>query len=142
MIHYTLLPEGEIKNLKKEYHSRIFIILMFFISCSIVAGIVFLFPSYIISSIQGKDLNNLLESIKKDAQVRGADITVNNLRQTNEILQKMLREDNTSSFSSTIKKFVEIRPYSIKFTSFQLMNVANDKDVLEIIIQGRALTRE
>lgn len=142
MIHYTLLPENEIKALKREYHIRVFIVLIFYISFVVLIGIVFLLPSYMLSSIHEKDSLSKLESIQKDKKARGIDITLNNLRQSNDILSKLIAEDNQVNFSDSIKKFVEYRPPQIKFNSLQLSNVPGDKSLVEIIVQGKSTTRE
>jgi lipopolysaccharide export LptBFGC system permease protein LptF len=142
MIHYTLLPEKEITDLKREYHTRIFIVLTFFISCVIVAGIIFIFPSYIISHMRQDESNQRLQQMEKEKKVSGVDLTINNLKQSNDILKEVVINNNQGSFADVVRKFLDGHPASIKFVSFQIANIADEKDAFEITVQGKALSRE
>jgi len=142
MIHYTLLPQKDIKELKNEYHIRLFILLAFFFSCSVLIGIVSLFPAYIMSSIKEKEVNINFDSIQKDKKNRGVDATLNDLKQSNEMISIMKTDDKNSSFSNIIEKFTKVRPSLITFTSLQMTNTENDKMNVEIIVQGKAMSRE
>ena len=65
MIHYTLLPEKEAGALRLEYKIRILIVLLFFVSCAVIVGIISLIPGYVISSIKENELTSKMDELKK-----------------------------------------------------------------------------
>ncbi len=60
---YNLLPEEKKKGVKKEYRFRLYSIILLAFSAAFFSGTVFLFPSYLFSTIE---LRNLTE--QKDAE--------------------------------------------------------------------------
>lgn len=142
MIHYTLLPEKDALGLKREYRIRVFIVLAFFASCAIVAGIIFLFPAYILSSIQEKELIDKLVSVQKSKEERGVDITIKDLERSSAML-KAAKDDGLKLFPSTvIRQVLSLRPLSASFTSISVRDISEKEFEYEIIVQGKSSTRE
>jgi hypothetical protein len=142
MIHYTLLPEKDAKELKTEYRIRVFIVLLFFLSCVAIAGTVSLTPAYVISSIQEKELNDKLIAVQRSKIARGVDVSIKELSESNEVL-KILNQDTPTVFvSSIIQDIVGLKLPSATFNSIQITNSAGDKSDYEIIVQGKSSTRE
>ncbi len=142
MIHYTLLPEEEALGLKREYRVRVFIVFAFFISFAIVAGIVFLFPSYLMSSIQERDLAGKLAMAEKSKEARGVDVAIRKLKESNLILKKIKEENQSVYFSSVIQQIVATRPPTATFNSITISSIVDKQADHEVIIQGKSLTRE
>jgi hypothetical protein len=142
MIHYTLLPEKDAKGLKLEYRIRVFIVLLFFVSCAVIAGIISLTPAYMISSIQEKELNDKLLAVQKSKVARGVDVSIEELNKSSEILKILKETDRATHISSTIQEIASLKLPSSTFNSIQINHVPEDKSDYEIIIQGRSSTRE
>lgn len=142
MIHYTLLPEKDAKDLKTEYRIRVFIVLLFFLSCVVIAGIVSLAPAYVISSIQEKELNDKLVAVQKSKLARGVDVSIKELNESNEILEILKNETQNFFLSSIIQDVVGLKLPSATFNAIQITNSVEDKSDYEIIVQGKSSTRE
>ena len=143
MIHYTLLPEKEALELRREYRIRIFIVLTFFVSCAVMIGCVSLFPAYITSSIQEREQADKLITIQKNKEARGVDITLRELSTSNEILTKLKQDDQQVYFSNVIQEIVALRSVTITFNSIQISNIKDDKDSsIEVVLQGKSSSRE
>jgi hypothetical protein len=142
MIHYTLLPEEQIKKLKRDYRVRVLIVLMFFIASGIVVGILSLFPSYIVSYNQEKNLLNKVENIQKTRASDGIDNMISELNKSYYSV-KALRNDKTKvSFKSNIEEILGLRSKGITITSFEIASSSEQEGISEMIIQGDSATRE
>lgn len=143
MIHYTLLPEKEIKSLKKEYRTRLFIVLLFFISYAILAGIVSLIPSYVFSYNQEKEALKNLQVLQADRHERGTDTIIKDLSDAQELIKKLKKHEDTVEFSQTISEVIAHKTPEIFLQSFQISQpVDTASSSLSVIIQGKSSTRE
>ena len=105
MIHYTLLPEKEIKTLKREYRIRLAIFLLFFMSCAVFVGTGSLVPAYVFSYSQEKETVSRLESFQKDRKDRGINEVSKSLNDINEVTNTTFGElyNNTIIRENMIK---------------------------------------
>ena len=83
MIHYTLLPEKEIKTLKREYRMRLVIFFLFFMSVAVLAGIFSLTPGFVLSYTQEKEALEHLKKVEKSRKDKGLDSIIKELNETN-----------------------------------------------------------
>ena len=143
MIYYTLLPQEKIKALRKEYHIRLFITIMFFISCILLFGVFLLIPSYISTyNKEGRALDSVKE-IEKGRAERGADEIEKELKSDNIRLQSVLDLSKYSiNNSELIQNIISNRSNNILIYSFSLNKEEGTSTPTEIIIQGRSSTRE
>ncbi|MEK7463707.1 MAG: hypothetical protein AAB610_01125 [Patescibacteria group bacterium] len=143
MIHYTLLPEKEIKSLKKEYRTRLFIVLIFFVSCGILTGIVSLIPAYIFSYTQEKEAIKNLQSLQESRRERGTDVVVDDLASAQSLIEDLKKHQDSAEFSQIISEIVLRKPAQVSISSFQLGSSGETaSSSLEVIVQGKAMTRD
>lgn len=143
MIHYTLLPEKEIKTLKKEYRTRLFIILLFFVSCAVLVGIGSLTPAYIFSYTEEREALKNLETLRQSRQNRGTDNVIIDLTKSAAIVKQLEEYDDSTMFSQLISQIVSYKPANLYINSLDLKNVVSKATTsIEIIVQGKASTRE
>lgn len=142
MIHYTLLPEDEARKLKFEYHIRIVIVLLLFISFSVLVGVVSLFPAYVVFSSQENELNEKLIEVKKSKAARGIDLVIKEMNDSEGLLNALKKLDQNTNLSSLIVQAVNTKNPSINFNSIQVSKVTDSAYAYEIILQGKSSTRE
>lgn len=152
MIHYTLLPEKEMRTLKREYRTRLVIFLSFFVSIAILIGIVSLAPAYIFSHTEEAEVIRSIEALERDRQDRGADIVMQDLKETGDVVKKLKGYNDSVIFSQIVSQVISLKPVSIKINSFNMPSVvpakktsgssATTTPTLEVIIQGKSPTRE
>lgn len=143
MIHYTLLPEKEMRSLKREYRIRVFITLIFFISCGIIIGIMSLFPAFILSYSQGKDSLDKIETIQKSRESRGIDTISKDLSDNYQMIKKLKTGNGMMKVSEIVFEISKLRPSQISLTS---LKIDKEKETatssISIILQGKAIARE
>ncbi len=143
MIHYTLLPDEEIKSLKREYMTRVFVTLLFFISCGVLAGIISLIPSYIFSYTKESEALKDLQDLKIVKHDVGSDVASKNLSQTQQYISSLKSHQDTIDFAQTISSIVERKIPLISINSFQLTRPTSlASTTVDVLIQGKAATRD
>ena len=142
MIHYTLLPEEKVKIFKKEYRSRLFIILAFFVSSAIIIGIISLFPSYILSYSRQNDSIEAVNSLKAKKEESGMNTLIKELSQSQDLLKKIKASQDTFSYSDFIKEIVNEKPRNVAILSLHLSKSQTATSTVDMDLQGKALTRE
>lgn len=143
MIHYTLLPEKEIKKLKKEYRTRLVIFLLFFMSCSVFVGIISLAPGYIYSYTQEKEaLDRLAElQVKRQADVAGT--IKKELSDTTLMINKIKTVNDSVIYTNIVTKIISQKPSGVSIKSFDIQATGETAtSTIVAVIQGKALTRE
>ncbi len=115
---------------------------MFFISCGVVIGIISLIPSYFYSSLQEKNSIKKLDLAQKSAESKGVYALIKELQQSEDNIKKLKNEDLRLSYSSVVDTLLTYRTASIKINSIQITGVKNATSTAEVIIQGKAVTRE
>lgn len=139
MIHYTLLPEKEIKTLKKEYRTRLFVTIVFFVSCAIFIGIVSLLPSYIYSYTQQKAALEDLQALQDSRKERGTDTVMKELADAHLLTRRLENHKNGAEFSQAIAEIILRKTPQISLNSFLISTASS---TLDVTMQGKALTRE
>lgn len=142
MIHYTLLPEKEMHALRREYRTRVLIMLVFFISFGLILGTVSIIPSYIMIYSQEK---NSLDKIRKDKEDNSnTDIVQITKELTSDagLIKKIRSNQKNIFFSDFIKKTAEHKTKSVILTAFSVSASTNASSTAKVVVQGKALTRE
>jgi hypothetical protein len=142
MIHYTLLPEENIKTLKRDYRIRIFITLMIFIASGITIGILSLLPSYIVSYTLEKNLINKVQNIQKDRAADGIDNVISELKKSYTFVGALRTDKSKISFTSNIETILALKPKNVSLTSFEIASSSKVDGISDIVVQGIASTRE
>ncbi len=144
MIHYTLLPENEMKVLKREYRMRLFIFILFFISLAITIGIFSLAPAFILSYSEEKDALLRIETIREGRKNKEIDKIVKDLGLINEYIKKINSNTNKIVYSEIIPQIINDKNSDVYINSFQFTDneTANSASSTILIIQGRANTRD
>ena len=142
MIHYTLLPEKEIKKLKMEYRIRLFIFLIFFLSCSVFIGIVSLIPAYYFSFTQEKEVLTNINNLQKGRQDRGTNTILSELAESNKIIKTLKSQPKNISYSDTISQIVHQKSAGVSINSFAVTTTGTTTAITNVIINGKASTRD
>lgn len=143
MIHYTLLPEPEIRKLRREYRVRVFIILLLFVSCAILIGSLSLLPSYFLSDDQGAKAAKSAEELQKGREERGIDQVEKELARNQVILKQLGLEKSKIVFSDLIQTVGKYRSPQILISAFELSSLqTKGTTTLTVVLQGKALTRD
>ncbi|HEY4494767.1 MAG TPA: hypothetical protein VJC02_01545 [Candidatus Paceibacterota bacterium] len=142
MIHYTLLPENEMKSLRHEYRIRLIILALFFICSIVVVGILILIPSYVISDVQEKGALNRVKELKSSQEASGVAEIEKNLALVENITKRIIANDNNISYSSLIEDVISHKTKEVKINSFSVSKATGTSTPVEIIVQGKASTRD
>ncbi len=142
MIHYTLLPKHDIDVLKNEYRIRVITLLMFFISCSIVGGIVALIPAYLYSYNQEKDSLKKLNQAQQSKESSGIYEVIKNLEAAEKLVAKLKEDSPIVEISSTLDRVLMHANGLVSVSAFQINITKSASSSAEIVIQGRSKTRE
>lgn len=142
MIHYTLLPDEEIKSLRHEYRVRFFIILAFFVSCGILLGILSLLPSSLLSYAQEVQVNERTAALQQSRKASGAEQIEKDLAQSQATAQKILADTNKISYFDSIQKIALHRTPQVLISSFEITHEEGTSSPYLAVIQGKAGTRD
>lgn len=142
MIHYTLLPEGEIRLLRKEYRFRLFVVALFFISISILIGVTSLIPSYIISRTEQNRILLEVNEMKKERESKGINQIDKDFSSTQSIINRMASMGSPTSFSDSVERIGAYRVNGISIHSFDMSYSLNNSTTTNVVIQGKAISRE
>ncbi len=143
MIHYTLLPEREIRILKREYQARLFIFVLFFMSCAILVGVVSLIPAYVTSYSQEKYALAQLAALQKSREEKGNSAIVKELQQSNQLVLKLKEHKDSIIFSSIITHIINYKVLGLTINSFEITSVGPEaSSTAQVVLQGKASTRE
>lgn len=142
MIHYTLLPEKETKFLKKEYKIRLFIISAFFICCGVMIGVISLLPAFILSKYQEKEALDHIQSIKNEGQQKEITTILVELSDSSKIIKKIKEDQSSIVFSNFISEIILHKNGQISINSIKMSIPNNASSSIEVILQGKASSRE
>src|SRR5690349_2547318 len=143
MIHYTLLPEKEMRALKREYKTRVFVMFLLFISIGVIIGIAALFPAYVSSYLQGRDSLIKVETLEKNRAARDIKNISKELADSYKIINTLKTNEFTSGFSETITEIAKLRPAQVTLNSLILSRTqSTTTSSIQATVQGKALTRE
>lgn len=144
MIHYTLLPETEVKTFRREYRTRLIIFLSFFISFAVLIGICSLAPAYIYSYSQEKEALGKAQSIQKSLKESGTDEIFQDLRQASEIMARLKGNTSPKPFVDIVTSIIADKNTGIKINSFGFTEIINASStpIFSVNISGKSGTRE
>ncbi len=142
MIHYTLLPEKEIKALKREYRMRLVIFFLFFMSIAVIAGIFSLTPAFILSYTQEREALEHLKKVEKNRKDKGLDSIIKELNSTNLVIKQLEENTNGVVYSKIIFKIIGYKTNGLSIKSFDVSKNPNATSSVDVIIQGKAATRD
>lgn len=142
MIHYTLLPEKELRALKREYRIRLFIFLIFFMSCSVFVGVVSLIPAYIYSYSQEKESIFNLSALKNKMKNSEINNVSKELEQTSLIVKRLMEQNSQIIYSDLINNIAKNKNAGVTINSFNFSSQGNATSSIGAVIQGKAGTRE
>ena len=145
MINYTLLPEKETKSLTREYRTRLFVVLLFFVSCGIAVGILSLVPAYILSYFQEQRALEDVKTMEKGRQDRGTDAVISALASTTDITNRLKAHEDKIVFGDVLARVLLHKPPQVKLTSFQVTKIPVEGALptsVEVVLQGKAATRD
>ncbi len=142
MIHYTLLPDEEIKELRKEYRVRLFIISIFFISLAIVVGILSLFPAYMMAYSPESWALTRSDEVQVNKQVVSTEDKQKELASSQQAIAKLTAGEDNTSYSGIIQDVLSHRSSGIFITSFEISRVAGTSTTPDILVSGKANSRE
>lgn len=142
MIHYTLLPKSDIDVLRREYRIRVVTLMFFFASCSIVAGIIALIPAYMYSYNQEQDSLKKLTQAQKIKESSGINDVIKNLDSAEKMVKSLKDDSPIVDYTSITDQLVLNSIGMVSINSFQISTTKNASSTAEIVIQGKAKTRE
>ncbi|HEY4503783.1 MAG TPA: hypothetical protein VJJ28_01585 [Candidatus Paceibacterota bacterium] len=142
MIRHTLLPDSEIRLLRREYRIRLLIIALFFISCATVIGILALFPAFMSSYLNRDEDMSYIKELEKNRQANGVMDKEKELIKSQNLAKRIIEDKDSVIYSEIIQKIILRRTKNIQINSFELSYAVGTSTPVEVIIQGKAMTRE
>ena len=138
-MNYTFLPNLEKSSLIREYRIRALIVLLFFISISIVIGIGSLFPAYIYSSLEEKIHLRQVTDLRKTSDDATVTAIQKQLAASSAILNTVSNNIGTNIYSQALNSRVSTRG-NINLNSFAFERPTSN--TLNVTISGIAPTRK
>lgn len=142
MIHYMLLPKEEMRILRREYRVRLSIIVLFFASCAILAGMIGLLPSFAQVRAEKKELLAKFEELEKTRKENGAEQIEKDLLRSQAIAKKILETENDAVYSSIVEKVIAKRPQQVALSFLDLGRSEDTATTTLMSVQGKAANRE
>lgn len=143
MIHYTLLPEKQIRALKREYRVRLLIFLLFFMSCSILVGVLSLTPAFVSSYLEEKGLMNMIILAEKNKKVQQTGNLIKDFSKSNEMVKRLKENKSSIIFSDIISNIITYKPQGLSIRSFSISEEnTTGTSTIVAIIQGKSSSRE
>jgi hypothetical protein len=138
-MQHTLISPIERRKLRREYHVRAWIIMLFSLSVAGVIGVGSLVPAFMRATIEEKTALDAIAVLEKNKKESGVVDLEQELVADKLLLATLTDGSDQMLLSSEIQDLIEIRG-TVRLTSFVLERI--DKNQTKIIIQGIAPTRE
>lgn len=138
-MRHTLLPYPDRKMLRREYRTRVLIVLCFMLSAAGVIGIGSLFPSFIRATTEERTQVDLIDTLKKGKETSGLTQIEKELAADNILLSALMQEPNSLRASEIIAPVVAARG-PVRIGTIAIISTASSS--VSIGIQGIAPTRE
>jgi hypothetical protein len=135
---YTFLPHSERSSLNREYHVRVAIVLLFFMSVALIVGVGALFPAYIHASFEEKLHLRDMAALKLTSDGSSLSTVEKNLSSSTDLMSLLAVSTTQQNFSTAISDIASARG-NVKVSSFGVTRVASS--TLSIVIGGLAPTR-
>ncbi len=134
---YTFLPYSEQHNIRREYRTRVLIVLFFFVSISFVVGVGSLFPAYIFAVLEERNHLDQVAAFQKTVDTSTVEAIQKQLSQSATTLNTVSGALETTSFYSTVTSIVSLKG-NVTLTS---ISVEQSKTSTTVNISGIAPTR-
>lgn len=128
--------------LRREYRLRVITLMFLFASCSIVVGIIALIPAYMYSYNQEQDSLKKLNQAQKVKESSGINDVIKNLDSAEKMVKTLKEDSPTVDYTSVVDSLVLHSIGMVSVNSFQISSTKNASSTAEIVIQGKAKTRE
>jgi len=138
-MNYTFLPNSEKGSLVREYRVRALIVLIFFISVSLVVGIASLFPAYIYSSIEERIHLRQVADLQKTSDDATVTAIQKQLLASSALLNTVSSNINSNIYAKVVSSIVALRG-NIVLTSFALEHPS--ANTVTAVVSGVAGTRD
>jgi hypothetical protein len=137
-MRYTFLPLAEQQHIKKEYRQRVAIVLLFFISISLIIGVGSLFPAYIYATLEERLDLNQVAAFKKSVDAASIASNQKELTAAGALLSSLDPYAQKGVFYSTATAVIAVRG-KIKITSLALERPSGSG--MTVTVAGVAPTR-
>lgn len=137
----NLLSQKDKKILLSEYKTRVSIVVIIFLFFTILAGVVQLIPSYLISESKERAAQELSSIIKESVAKREKDVSVIVLLETKEKLKLLAFDENNVSLAAIFKKIIKNKPNGVNINGI-FYNKSQTGKGTDILITGEADARE
>jgi hypothetical protein len=135
----NLLPEKDKKKIKREYLTRLLIVILLFSALTISLNLLLLLPSYFLSNGDRGLIEERVSFLKSYLEIRKESGITSVLPLTNEKI-KALEISEIPKINSSIKSILSEKSRSIRINSFNLRS-SNDGS-RTLLISGRADNRD
>lgn len=137
-MHYTFLPYAEDRDIKRKYRVRVLIVLLFFLSVSLIIGVGALFPAYIHASFEESLHLRDIAALKQTNNANVLSAIGKDLSRNTAVMSVLSVSTMPDIFSTAISDISSVRG-NIRVNSFSVTKAASS--TLSIVIDGLAPTR-
>lgn len=138
---FNVLPNIFKKEIKSEYYFRRLIVIFIFIIFIQITFLVFIFPSWLSSFYQYKEVSAQMESQKSTVVSQNANNILQTIKTTNQNLDIINSSFSYSKFLPLIKNIISYKTSAITLTEFTYNN-STATTTIPMSVSGMASTRE
>ncbi len=136
-MNYTFLPESERKNIARDYHIRVAIVGLFFLSLAFLVGVAALFPAYVHAMLEERLHLKDVATLNQTGGAEALSSAENDLSGSAALMSVLSGSIVPAPFSSTVEDIASERG-AVEVSSFSLSRAASSTS---IVIEGSAPTR-
>lgn len=137
---FNLLPESLKADIKSEYRVRRFLVIMLFTLCLQIVFVIFLFPSWLISSSKIEDSKGRVAQLEKSKILSNTNTVRPIIRSINTELTSIDKSLEYPTLIPIINNILSKKTLSIKIIQFSYL--ANSSSTATINIRGVSANRE
>jgi hypothetical protein len=138
-MNHNFLPNHERQGIKRDYHIRVFIVFLFFLSLAVIVGVGSLFPAYIHARMDEEIHLNDVAALKEKTDAGVFAATTQALSSSTALMSVLTGSIASGPFSTAIANIVSARG-DIEISSFSITQA--DPSKLSLVIGGIAPTRD
>lgn len=137
---FNVLPDILKEEIRKEYRMRRLVILGMFVILIQIAFIIFIFPSWVISQSQEKDVADQINNQNNSLTSKNTSIVLQTIKEANE---KLTTINITFEYPRIIPIFNSIISYkTLDISLRQFTYISHGKSKAELTVAGVSSTRE
>jgi hypothetical protein len=110
---FNLLPEKQKKEIKKQYRTRRFVITLAFFSLVVIAGLIFIIPSYILTNYKVKDIEVEISNVQEQLEEKNKDLLNEELDQLKEKIEQISERGERAQFHDLLQKALASKPKGV-----------------------------